>query len=796
VAQLQRSFRLTTLLKLISGLYILLALAQSAWLPLFEGSDEQRHYAYARHLVNQHELPPLVKEPNDNAYNYLVGQMAGNPPLYYSLVALLTLGVPQADQNIDAYLRVNPFATAYDVQGIPFDNRVTYLHGSEGAFPWQGVALAAHLGRLASVLMGLGTLWAIASIVHSVIPEWPELAALAAVFALSLPQFLFVQSVMTPDSAVVLFTSLSLWIAMRILREGPSDALALWGGLFSALTILSKVNGAWVGLIVWVALVISHWLHASTRPAKNIRLVLLKRLLISVGLCVVVAGWWPVRGLLLRGDPFGVAIHSYDRNNPLSFDISPAAWAKLPQMLVDLEKSFWYAVGWSGFVTGPDWLYQIYRWLFGLGIVGAAAFFIYTLCQQPRRSLRSWLHSIRLWQFACLYCAIFFAGAGMVYWMLNYQWALGRLLLPALSGLIATIVLGWNFLIDTLRRFIAAISNSNTGALRPALIAGLTTAGLMGQATAMLNTYRSLNRHPDIAAVVPNTPGFTATYVQYLDPTTREPVATLVSYRLPRQNLSLGQVMFATLCWKSEGYTAGIYPYSFQIITEDNTRLGARDSFHGLGTFPMSAWRNNDTWCEPSSIKITQPVAQLAAYKILVSVFAMGDKTQPPKTLISVDANGREIFPVITSARVAPSTANIDQASSPPSIQFGQLVGLSRASAQLKDKTTLQLSLHWQAINQTETNYKVFAHLIDAHGNLIAQADSEPGQGKFPTQYWLSGDLIDDTITIPIPANADLTQAKVLLGLYDGQTQARLPATNTTDQSRFADDAVPIPIRD
>lgn len=799
---MQSSFRLATLLKLISGLYILLALSQSAWLPLFEGSDEQRHYAYARYLVNQHELPPLVKEPNDNAYNYLVGQMAGNPPLYYSLVALLTLGVPQADQNVDAYLKVNPFATAYDLQGIPFDNRVTYLHGSEGAFPWQGVALAAHLGRLISVCMGLGTLWAIAGIVRAVVPDRPALAALAALFTLSLPQFMFVQSVMTPDSGVVLFTSLSLWIAVRLLREGPSDTLALWGGLFSALTILSKVNGAWVGLIVWGALIVSHWLHASSLASRSAhtttRSALLRHLLISIGCCVVIAGWWPLRGYMLRGDPFGVAIHSYDRDKQLGFDISPTAWAKLPQMLVDLEKSFWYAVGWSGFVTGPNWLYQLYRGLFGLGIGGAIAFGIQALFRSPQRSLRSWAHSVRLWQFASLYSAVFFASVGMVYWMLNYQWALGRLLLPALSGLIATVVLGWGFLIDTLRRLIASTTKMNSNALPPVFITSLAIVGLVGQSNAMLNTYWSLNRHPDMAAFDATQAGLAKTYVQYLDPTTREPIATLIGYRIPRQDLSTGQVLFATLCWKSHGHKAAIYPYSFQIITDDNVRLGARDSFHGLGTFPTSAWHMNDTWCESSSIKLTQPVSQLAAYKVLVSVFDIGDgdKDQTPKALISVDSEGREIFPVITSIRVAPNMASLSQSQSIPStdlsVQFGQIVGLGQASAQLKDKTTLQISLHWKALNQTDTNYKVFTHLVDAQGKLIAQADTEPGQGKFPTQYWQLGDAIDDTITIPIPANTDLTQAKVLLGLYDGQTQTRLPALKAADQSRFADDAVPI----
>ena len=127
---------------------------QSLKVPIFEGSDEQRHYAYARYLVHNLALPPHHKTNTDKPYVYSVEQEAGQPPLYYLPVALMTALVPNAD-DADPFVVHNSFFVVYDELGLPYDNHNSYLHGHEGDFPYQGVALAVHLGRLVSLVFGL-----------------------------------------------------------------------------------------------------------------------------------------------------------------------------------------------------------------------------------------------------------------------------------------------------------------------------------------------------------------------------------------------------------------------------------------------------------------------------------------------------------------------------------------------------------------------------------------------------------------------------------------------------------------
>ena len=96
-------------LLVIIAVYVVTALLQSLMVPMFEGSDEQRHYAYARYIVNNKTLPPRTQVSGHVEYSsYGVFQEAGQPPLYYAAVALMTAFVPKAD-DIAPYVNPNPF---------------------------------------------------------------------------------------------------------------------------------------------------------------------------------------------------------------------------------------------------------------------------------------------------------------------------------------------------------------------------------------------------------------------------------------------------------------------------------------------------------------------------------------------------------------------------------------------------------------------------------------------------------------------------------------------------------------
>lgn len=88
------------------------------------------------------------------------------------------------------------------------------------------------------------------------------------------------------------------------------------------------------------------------------------------------------------------------------------------------------------------------------------------------------------------------------------------------------------------------------------------------------------------------------------------------------------------------------------------------------------------------------------------------------------------------------------------------------------------IELDWRPLKTPpNTRYKVFAHLVDARGQVASQRDTEPHDGFFPTNQWTRDELISDRLAIPIPPGLVPGDYRVEIGLYRGDTGERL----TTD---------------
>lgn len=94
--------------------------------------------------------------------------------------------------------------------------------------------------------------------------------------------------------------------------------------------------------------------------------------------------------------------------------------------------------------------------------------------------------------------------------------------------------------------------------------------------------------------------------------------------------------------------------------------------------------------------------------------------------------------------------------------------------ARLEHGKALVVILNWRATAQLDKDYTVFAHLIDAKGERIAEYNSQPNKGKSPTTEWIPGRLIVDAIVLPIPADAPRGENyRLEIGMYDLETMRR-----------------------
>lgn len=106
-----------------------------------------------------------------------------------------------------------------------------------------------------------------------------------------------------------------------------------------------------------------------------------------------------------------------------------------------------------------------------------------------------------------------------------------------------------------------------------------------------------------------------------------------------------------------------------------------------------------------------------------------------------------------------------------------QLIQLTGYSQQLTDGQ-LHLTLFWQALTSPAIDYTVFVHVRNAAGETVAQQDSQPVGGNYPTSHWQAGETIIDPVTLNLPAELPPGQYKLVVGLYRLDTLARLPVIN------------------
>lgn len=105
-----------------------------------------------------------------------------------------------------------------------------------------------------------------------------------------------------------------------------------------------------------------------------------------------------------------------------------------------------------------------------------------------------------------------------------------------------------------------------------------------------------------------------------------------------------------------------------------------------------------------------------------------------------------------------------------------QLEGYTLNDERLAPGEALGVSLQWQADRLIDERLKVFVHVYAFDGSLVAQHDSEPGNGLLPTTNWELGQVVTDNHGALLPADLAPGEYRVAVGVYqlDG-TRLTLP---------------------
>lgn len=709
-------------LAVILGLYLILGAWHITLTPMFEKGDEEFHTAYVVHLLEQERLPPLVIDADLNpAY-----QIAGHPPLYYALSALLLRGLGL--RITPPELVPNPF-WGYPAPGTAPDNKNRFLHTPEESR--QGKFEALYLLRWFSLVLGLGTIIAAYGIARALSGQ-VVLGLMSAALVAILPQYTFIASAISNDALVASLSGLGLLALVHATMRGESWRHWILFGLTAGLAALTKANALLLPIFgAGVAIVLG-------MRRRSMRMAIMG-VVASLGLWLAICGWWYLRNTILFNDPLGTGVHITQYGQETSL----GRW-NLSNLWLRTSVTFWGAFGWSN-VQFPPWVYLTLRTFETLALAGLLWIVLRRRHQISNRPA---------WYVATGYTVLMVLA--YVWWTTTVHGTLGRLSFPVLAPLAFF--------------FCAGLKQWSTG-LMAAVWAFVATMALLAPAFI-------------VPAYQPTPVVLQAQAANDLKPlrVTFSNLANLFAVQVAPQRITPGESVRVTLCWEPLHKTDSNYVLFVQVLADGDKKVGERNTYPGLGRYPTSQWQPGRPFCDEVEVPIQQATAANAVYSVATGLYdpATG------QNLSIAGPDGQSIgLLVIDQIKVIGPSAPLPDSASLLDANFADQIMLAGYEFEPTDDTHLvPLTLYWQARRPIEINYTVFLHVLNSAGQLVAQVDSPPQQGRYPTGWWDTHEIVADTHILELSNDLPPGTYRVLVGLYELETGKRLTLVETGKDSQ------------
>ncbi len=699
-------------------LFVILALLHNWATPIFEAPDEAQHYAYIRWIVRTHHLPALDDDASSAA------QEVAQPPLYYLTAALLT--APLDDENLLDHLWHNP---SFGYQGAltGAEDKNMLIHPPMEFHHWEDGLLVVHITRLVSTLFGIVAVVAAWGLGYELFGTLWGALTVAAMVALQ-PQFIFICSVISNDSAAAALGALGLWLMVTLVRRGPSPGRAL--ALGAAIGAAAATKTSLLPMAALAAAVLLYAIRVGRLSGSRRLSVILAFLLPAI----LLGSPWYLRNLVHYGDPLGLTRHI----ETLWRYTEPLPWGQLIAQLPVLWRSFWGAYGW-GHIAWPTW---VYLWLLLLTL---PLFCSGLCCKETLTEAGKLLSALWLGAITVLLLA----------WMRKVEAPHGRLLFPALSAWAALLTAG-------LRRM------KRSFLWRLLLLGTMVLLATLAPAARLLATFMP----PPLFDEERVTERFDDPHLTYGEK------ARLVGVRPPplERRFHPGETVPLTLCWEAIRPMRRDYTLFIHLLGPDNGIVAARHTWPGNGRYPTSLWEPGWPFCDTYVLHLPLQVESPMRYLIEVGLFdaESGDRLEAYRP-------GGEVVapPVIGGLIIVPKEPLPPPAHPITGTILGNkiaLVGIDRPPS-VATGAVLSVTLHWEALTAPDDELIAFVHLWrEGDPRPLAQDDAPPRGGWFPTMLWQRGDRVPDLHQLHIPADLPPGRYPLWAGLYRAQDGQRLPA--------------------
>jgi len=726
---------------LVIAFFLALGAFYSLATPPLEASDEFDHYPYVQYVQARHALP-VMDPQNPEPWR----QEGGQPPLYYLLMAGLTSWIDTSDMEEIRWLNQHAFIGNPGQVG----NKNLVIHQPEReVFPWRGTVMAVHVIRLASVALGAVTVWLVWRVASQLCPRSRWVPLLAAMLTAFNPMFLFISAAVNNDVLAALLGSLTLLLLIGISNlesQVSTKRLAirlLTLGIVLGLGALTKLSFVAIVPLALLVVALRTWRQHPEMPFSRRTLLVIGHCSLLILTALAIAGWWYVRNWRLYGDPTAVRVFM----EILGYRAEPLTLRGFLEEFVTFRRTYWGLFGGVN-VPAPEPVYWFYDLLSLSALVGLA--------------LRIWRRrkdGIGMWWIPALWVGILFVA--LLRWVMMYYSFQGRLMFPGIAALSTFLALGIGEWFSA--RWQPAVAWATGGVL-------LALAAIV-PFVSVLPAYAypeplTLDEMPAAARVEPVGVG---------------DVARIVGWELESQVVQPGDLsahVEFVVYWEAVAPDGRNYVSFANVLGRGRQPVGQIAARHPAnGMVPTSLWKPGQVWRDRCRVEIAADAAAPSLLWIEVGLYdperdetlgvvGIGEaKLAPPKRV-----------PALTHALEVELADGI------------ALRGYELSAQNVAPGETITLTLQWAARGTPSTDYQVFVHLLGDGPEPVAQGDGPPLMGDYPTRLWAPGEIITDPHPVVLPLDLPPGQYRLVVGMYDLETLARLVRLDG------AGDSVEIPV--
>jgi hypothetical protein len=227
------------------------------------------------------------------------------------------------------------------------------------------------------------------------------------------------------------------------------------------------------------------------------------------------------------------------------------------------------------------------------------------------------------------------------------------------------------------------------------------------------------------------------------------------------------------LTWSTARRLAVNYGISLRLLDPAGETRLTFDTQPGYGFLPTSLWRPGERVVDRYLLTLPGDLPPGDGYQLEAVLYPFPSLAPLGRVRI-----GEFPLPLATTFEMErpPRTFSVPDLAHPLAVDFGDEIRLEGVDL-ARQPGAVDLTLWWRALEVPATNYTVFVHLF-APGDpqALVQSDGQPRGGAYPTSWWAAGEVVSETVTLPLEGVPAGTY-QLAVGLYD-RTVTRLPAVD------------------